>query len=99
LTQYPVHLRFTPRSLTACADSNIDPAGGLGDYQGENSISIDPNNPQHIIAHSNTYFRDSTPGCLSPTGGAANTYGTMTLFGSTAGGGTWNYNWPPWPAA
>ena len=64
----------------------------------ENSISIDPNNPLHLIASSNTFFKDPTPQCQSPTGGTANTYGTMALFGSTDGGTTWTYNCAPWPA-
>jgi hypothetical protein len=88
---------FDLRALAASVGNNIDPNGGVEGYQGENAISIDPNNPQHMIAHSNTFFRDAN--CVSPTGGAANTYGTMALFGSTDGGGTWTYNCAPWPAA
>jgi len=88
---------FDLRALAASIGTNVDPNGGTEGYQGENNISIDPNNPQHMIAHSNTFFRD--PNCISPTGGAANTYGTMSLFGSTDGGATWTYNCAPWPAA
>ncbi|HXH37206.1 MAG TPA: sialidase family protein, partial [Thermoanaerobaculia bacterium] len=98
LRQYPVDALFDLRALTASVGSNIDPSGGVENYQGENNVSIDPNNPQHIIAHSNTFFKDSTPACLSPTGGATNTFGTMALFGSTDGGATWTYHCAPWPA-
>jgi len=99
LRQYPVDALFNLRALSASVGSNVDPSGGVEGYQGENNIAIDPNNPQHIIAHSNTFFRDTAAGCQSPTGGAANTYGTMSLFGSTDGGATWTYNCAPWPAA
>jgi hypothetical protein len=98
LRQYPVDALFNLHALTASVGSNIDPAGGLENYQGENNISIDPNNPQHIVAHSNTFFKDTTPACQSPTGGTANTFGTMSLFGSTDGGATWTYNCAPWPS-
>ena len=90
---------FDLRSLAASVGNNIDPNSGLEGYQGENNISIDPNNPQHIIAHSNTFYKDPNPNCQSPTGGSANTYGTMSLFGSTDGGATWTYNCAPWPAS
>src|SRR5204863_115591 len=36
------------------------------------------------------------PACQSPTGGSANTFGTMSLFGSTDGGATWTYKCAPW---
>ena len=83
----------------ASVGTNTDPADGVEGYQGENSISIDPNNPLHLIAFSNTFFKDPTATCQSPTGGTANTFGTMALFGSTDGGATWTYNCAPWPAA
>jgi len=98
LRQYPVNALFNLRALSASVGSNIDPSGGIEGYQGENNISVDPNNPLHLIAHSNTFFRDATPACQSPTGLAANTYGTMSLFASTDGGATWTYNCAPWPA-
>ena len=86
-------------ALAASIGTNTDPSSGVEGYQGENSISIDPNNPLHIVAHSNTFFKDTTPQCQSPTGGTANTYGTMALFGSSDGGQTWTYNCAPWPAS
>jgi uncharacterized repeat protein (TIGR01451 family) len=86
-------------ALAASVGTNTDPSSGVEGYQGENSISIDPNNPLHIIAHSNTFFKDTTPQCQSPTGGTANTFGTMALFGSSDGGQTWTYNCAPWPAS
>ncbi|MFL6282560.1 MAG: beta strand repeat-containing protein, partial [Pyrinomonadaceae bacterium] len=86
-------------ALAASVGTNTDPSSGVEGYQGENSISIDPNNPLHIVAHSNTFFKDTNPQCQSPTGGTANTFGTMTLFGSSDGGQTWTYNCAPWPAS
>jgi len=98
LRRNPVAAFFNLDALNASVGTNIDPANGVEGYQGENSISIDPNNPLHLIAFSNTFFKDSTPACQSPTGGTANTFGTMALFGSTDGGATWTYNCAPWPA-
>ncbi len=83
-------------ALSALIGTNVNLSNGVEGYQGENSVAIDPNNPQHIIAHSNTFFRDTTPQCQSPTGGAALTFGTMALFGSSDGGQTWKYNCAPW---
>jgi hypothetical protein len=85
-------------SLNASVGTNTNPAGGIEGYQGTGSISIDPNNPLHIIASSNTFYKDPISTCQSPTGGTANTYGTIALFGSTDGGATWTYNCAPWPA-
>src|SRR6266446_6671194 len=96
MRQYSLDSVFNLRALTASVGTNIDPANGVEGYQGENSISIDPNNPLHLIAHSNTFFKDSTPQCQPPTGGTASTFGTMSLFGSTDGGATWTYNCAPW---
>jgi hypothetical protein len=98
LRQNPVAGFFNLDALNASVGTNTDPANGVEGYQGENSISIDPNNPLNLIAFSNTFFKDSTPACQSPTGGTANTFGTMALFGSTDGGATWTYNCAPWPA-
>ncbi|MEA2203889.1 MAG: hypothetical protein QOE77_665, partial [Blastocatellia bacterium] len=98
LRQNPADAFFNLGALNASIGSNVDPGEGIEGYQGENSISIDPNNPLHLIAFSNTFYKDSTAACQSPTGGTANTYGTMALFGSTDGGATWKYNCAPWPA-
>jgi hypothetical protein len=98
LRRNPAAAFFNLSALNASVGTNTDPANGVEGYQGENSISIDPNNPLHLIAFSNTFFKDSTPACQSPTGGTANTFGTMALFGSTDGGATWTYNCAPWPA-
>src|ERR1043166_1943561 len=94
--QYSLESVFQPGGLAAAVGINVDPSNGVEGYQGENSIAIDPNNPQHIIAHSNTFFRDTTAQCQSPTGGSALTFGTMALFGSSDGGATWKYNCAPW---
>jgi hypothetical protein len=99
LRQYSPDLLFNLAALTASVGANIDPSNGVEGYQGETAISIDPNNPQHMIAHSNTFFKDPTAQCQSPTGGAASTFGTMALFGSTDGGATWTYNCAPWHTA
>jgi uncharacterized repeat protein (TIGR01451 family) len=96
--QYTPESVFNFGALTASVGTNINPANGVEGYQGETSISIDPNNPLHMVAHSNTFYKDPDPGCLSPTGGSANTFGTMALFGSTDGGATWTYKCAPWPA-
>jgi hypothetical protein len=98
LRQYPVDSLFDLRASAASLGTNVNPAGGVEGYQGETAISVDPNNPQHMIAFSNTFFKDPTPACQSPTGGTANTFGTMSLFGSTDGGANWTYNCAPWPA-
>jgi len=98
LRQNSIETLFNPSALNAVVGTNIDPAGGIQEYQGTSSISIDPNNPAHIIAASNTFYKDPTATCQSPTGGAANTFGTMALFGSTDGGATWTHNCAPWPA-
>jgi len=86
------------RELSASIGSNVDPAGGVPDYQGETAIAINPNNPQQIVASANTYYQDPSPICQSPTGGAAQTYGTMAMYGSIDGGGTWIHRCAPWPA-
>jgi hypothetical protein len=99
LRQYPVESLFNIRASSASIGSNIDPANGVEGYQGETHIAVDHNNALHLVAGSNTFFRDPTATCLSPTGGAASTFGTMALFGSTDGGATWTYNCAPWPAA
>ena len=96
---YSLDAVYNMNALAASIGTNTDPSSGVEGYQGENSISIDPNNPQHIIAHSNTFFKDTNPQCQSPTGGTANTFGTMALFGSSDGGQTWTYNCAPWPAS
>jgi hypothetical protein len=87
------------RPLNTLVGTNTDPAGGVEAYQGTNTISIDPNNPLHVITASNTFYKDPSSACQSPTGGTANTYGTIALFGSTDGGANWTYNCAPWPAA
>lgn len=94
--QFSLDSVFLPSPLAAAVGTNIDPSNGVEGYQGENSISINPNNPNQIIAHSNTFFRDTSAQCQSPTGGTANTYGTMALFGSSDGGATWTYKCAPW---
>ena len=98
LRQNPIETFFNPGALNASVVTNNNPAGGIEEYQGTGSISIDPNNPLHLIASSNSFYKDPTSTCQSPTGGTANTYGTMALFGSTDGGATWTYNCAPWPA-
>src|ERR1051326_152706 len=94
--QYSLESVFLPGGLTAAVGTNIDPSNGVENYQGEKNVAIDPNNSQHIIAHSNTFFKDTTAQCQSPTGGTASTFGTMALFGSSDGGVTWQYNCAPW---
>ncbi|HVF67048.1 MAG TPA: sialidase family protein, partial [Pyrinomonadaceae bacterium] len=94
--QYDLGSVYNMDAFAASIGTNTDPSSGVEGYQGENSISINPNNPQQIIAHSNTFFRDTTPQCQHPTGGAALTFGTMALFGSSDGGQTWKYNCAPW---
>jgi hypothetical protein len=89
---------FNQGALNTSVGTNTNPAGGIEGYQGTTSISIDPNNPLHLIASSNTFYKDPISTCQSPTGGTANTYGTIALFGSTDGGATWTYNCAPWPA-
>jgi hypothetical protein len=98
LRQFPMDALFKVHASSALIGSNLNPANGIEGYQGENAISIDHNNPQHMIAFSNTFYKDPAAGCQSPTGGTASTFGTMALFGSTDGGATWNYNCAPWPA-
>jgi uncharacterized repeat protein (TIGR01451 family) len=97
--QYSLDSVYSMDALSASIGSNVDPSSGLEGYQGETSIAIDPNNPLHIVAHSNTFYKDPSAQCQSPTGGTANTYGTMALFGSSDGGQTWTYNCAPWPAS
>jgi uncharacterized repeat protein (TIGR01451 family) len=94
--QFSLDSVFLPSPLAAAVGTNIDPSNGVEGYQGENSISINPNNPNQIIAHSNTFFRDTSPQCQSPTGGTGSTFGTMALFGSSDGGATWTYKCAPW---
>src|SRR5581483_6780289 len=79
--------------------ANLDPAGGVAEYQGETTIAVNPNNPLQLIASANTYDRDPDPGCNSPTGCAAQTYGTMAMYGSSDSGATWVHRCGPWPAS
>jgi hypothetical protein len=81
------------------ATPNVCPASGVSGYQGEISIVVNPYNPNQAVAGANTFYRDPTSACQSPTGGSGNTYGTQALYGSTDGGATWTYNCAPWPAA
>jgi len=97
--QYAAYSVFNSGPLAALIGTNINPANGVQGYQGENSIAIDPNNAQHLTAHSNTFFQDPTAQCISPTGGSGSTFGTMSLFGSSDGGATWTYNCAPWHTA
>ncbi|HEV8267663.1 MAG TPA: sialidase family protein, partial [Thermoanaerobaculia bacterium] len=83
-------------TLAASLGANIDLSGGVSTYQGELQIAVDPNNPQHLVAGANSFYKDPTAACLSPAGGAANTYGTQALYGSTDGGATWVYQCAPW---
>jgi uncharacterized repeat protein (TIGR01451 family) len=99
LRSYTPESLFMLGALTASVGTNVNPGNGVEGYQGETNISIDPNNPLHMVAHSNTFYKDPDPGCQSPTGGSANTYGTMALFGSIDGGATWTYKCAPWPAS
>src|SRR4051812_6150869 len=54
--------------------TNVDRGAGVEGYQDENFISIDPNNPQHIVAHSNTFFKDPNTG--NPN---FSTFGTLMI--------------------
>ena len=98
LRQNPIETSFNPDALNASVATNNNLAGGIEEYQGTSSIAIDPNNPLRLIASSNSFYKDPTSTCQSPTGGSANTYGTLALFGSIDGGATWTYNCAPWPA-
>jgi hypothetical protein len=98
LRQNPIETSFNPAALNASVATNNNLAGGIEEYQGTSSIAIDPNNPLRLIASSNSFYKDPTSTCQSPTGGSANTYGTLALFGSIDGGATWTYNCAPWPA-
>src|SRR6266516_2873743 len=82
--------------LSPSAGTDIDMAGGVQAYQGEVNIAVDPNNPLHLVAGANSFYRDPSAACQSPTGGSANTYGTQALYGSTDGGATWTYKCAPW---
>jgi hypothetical protein len=76
--------------------ANYNPSSGVEAYQGEVQIAVNPNNPLQMVAGANSFYRDPSPVCQSPTGGAANTYGTQALYGSTDGGLTWTYRCAPW---
>src|SRR5450830_91813 len=76
--------------------ANLDLAGGVQAYQGEVSVFVNPNNPLQLVAGANSFYRDPTAACLSPTGGSANIYGTQALYVSTNGGATWVYQCAPW---
>jgi hypothetical protein len=82
--------------LSPSAGTDIDMAGGVQAYQGEVNIAVDPNNPLHLVAGANSFYRDPSPACLSPTGGSGSTFGTQALYGSTDGGATWTYKCAPW---
>ena len=94
-----LELRRQIRAYAASVGPNLDVAGGESSYQGEVQIAANPNNPQQLVAGSNSFYRDPTPACLSPTGGAGGTDGTQSLFGSSDGGATWVYRCGPWPAS
>jgi hypothetical protein len=79
------------------ASANKPLASGVTDYQGEVQVAVNPNNPSWMVAGANTFFRDPAAGCQAPAG-AAKTYGTQALYGSTDGGATWTYQCAPWPA-
>ncbi|MFL6594443.1 MAG: carboxypeptidase regulatory-like domain-containing protein, partial [Chthoniobacterales bacterium] len=96
LRQYMPYSVFNSAPLAALIGTNINLSNGVEGYQGETNIAINPNNPLQLVAHSNTFFKDTTAQCQSPTGGTANTFGSMALFGSTDGGATWKYNCAPW---
>jgi PKD-like domain len=86
------------KRLGASIGSNLAPAGGVDEYQGETNIAVNPANPLELVAGSNTFYADPTSACHSPTGGSSNTFGTQALFGSSDGGATWAYHCAPWPS-
>ena len=83
--------RLAPTSV----GTNGNPANGVSTYQGEVQIAINPNNPLQLVAGANTFYRDPTPGCQSPTGGFSRTFGTEALYTSSDGGATWVYRCAP----
>ena len=91
--------QFAYQVLTASVGANVEPAGGVEAYQGEMQIAVNPNNPLQMVAGANSFYRDPSTACLSPTGGSANTYGTQALYGSSDGGATWTYKCAPWPSS
>jgi hypothetical protein len=86
-------------AFAASVGSNLDPANGVSEYQGEVQLAVNPNNPLQIVAGANSFYRDPAANCQSPTGGSANTFGTQALYGSSDGGATWTYKCAPWPAS
>jgi uncharacterized repeat protein (TIGR01451 family) len=75
---------------------NVHMADGQPGYQGEVTIAVNPNNPQQLVAGSNSWHNDLTPACQSPAGGQQQTRGTLALFGSSNGGDTWTHVCAPW---
>lgn len=84
---------------SAGISQNYVAASGITAYQGETTVAVNPNNPLQLVAGANTFYRDPAPECQSPTGGAANTYGTQALYGSKDGGKTWTHRCAPWSSS
>ena len=82
---------------TGVAGANSPAAGGVTEYQGEVQVAVNPNNALQMVAGANSFFRDPAAACQAPAG-AAKTFGTQALYGSTDGGKTWVYRCAPWPA-
>jgi hypothetical protein len=85
--------------LPTLPGTNQAEAGGVPAYQGETTIAINPSNAQQMVAGANSFFRDPSPVCISPTGTATHTFGTQALYASTDGGSTWTYQCAPWHTA
>ena len=87
---------WTSESLSAAV--NLAPGEPVLGEEAETFISVDPNNPQHIVGSANhrLLYDTTCTSALSASGVTLNSNGGQELYWSTDGGATWSHQCAPW---
>ena len=88
------------RDSFAVVGSNEPIAAPVPGEDAEVSISVDPNNPQHIVASCNhrLLYDPSCTSSLSVSGVTLYSNGGQEVYWSQDGGATWSRQCAPWPS-